>query len=316
MYLGIDFLINNFNEIFVSEVNIGLPGGAREYDLVYKVIFKKSSDVFSKIENLSQIKFKKDFQSYIRELPYFKEIKKLKIWMDGKGPAPNIKKDFPKFLRLEDKWVQYQILKDKFPVIYSQLYDFTKLESYKKFLNEYSGFILKRRLGRGGQGFFEIKNLQYMEKLKESRIPKNFYIVQPYINSSINVGDKKYKYSIRTITFAGNFICAFANLADRLTSNHGIRFYINPSDLDEFNIKNKNFKIIKIVEKAWEGKIFFGKKIPKYLFYNLFEEEIADTIFNIPKKIYNKIIEISVLINKFYQEINYDLLPKCFLEEN
>jgi hypothetical protein len=38
MYIGADFLIDRDLNLYLSEVNTGLPAGAQEYDLVYKAV--------------------------------------------------------------------------------------------------------------------------------------------------------------------------------------------------------------------------------------------------------------------------------------
>ena len=178
MYLGIDFLLDNLKNIYISEVNTGLPGGAREYDLISRTLLKKPSYIFKKIEEISLSQFNKPFKQYIQKLPYYDDIKSLKIWMDGKGPVP--KKPFSEYLRLEDKWVQYLLLNKNYPVIPSKLFNqfncnyleihnnnFINKNSSEISLNKeifinclkkyasygdktWDAFILKRRLGRGG----------------------------------------------------------------------------------------------------------------------------------------------------------------------
>ena len=45
MYLGIDFLIDKNLNLYLSEVNTGLPGGAQEYNYAFVVIYGKLSGV-------------------------------------------------------------------------------------------------------------------------------------------------------------------------------------------------------------------------------------------------------------------------------
>lgn len=310
MYIGIDFLIDKDKNIYLSEVNTGLPGGAREYDLICRTIFGEPSDVFNTIERISREAFKKPFKNYLRELPYFNDLKTLKIWMDGKGSIPQ--KPFSKFLRLEDKWVQYLILKDYFPVIPSELFTFDNKNNYEKLLYEGREFILKRRLGRGGAGFIELKNLSQLDSVLNMKLTPGHYLIQPFIDSNVTSGKKIYKMSIRVIVFAKKFICMFANLSSRPTSNHGIRFYINPSNI--FGLKDNDFTTVHINEKAWEGEIFYGKNIPPHLYHNLYEEEIAETMLYLPKTLYKKIKETAVSVGYYYFNLDPETLPACILD--
>jgi len=108
MYLGIDFLITAELSPYVIEANVGLPGGAQEYDLTHRVYLGKPSDIFARIEKKSLKDHGKSFKDYLHSLPFIESLKPFKIWMDGKGPLPDA---FHPGLRLEDKWVQYQLIK-------------------------------------------------------------------------------------------------------------------------------------------------------------------------------------------------------------
>ncbi len=65
MYLGIDFLISSEHKPYVSEVNVGLPGGAQEYHLTHLVHFGKPSDIFTRIEETSKRVYGKTFKDYL-----------------------------------------------------------------------------------------------------------------------------------------------------------------------------------------------------------------------------------------------------------
>lgn len=106
----------------------------------------------------------------------------------------------------------------------------------------------------------------------------------------------------------------FASLSKRLTSNHGYRFYVTAGS--RLKISRKDFRIKKVVEKAWEAEIFFGDKLPEYLYNDVFIEEISDTIVIIPQNIINKIKEISSSISYLYQRLDFDRLPKSVLEDD
>ena len=99
MYLGIDFLVTPAGDPLVVDVNVGLPGGAHEYDLTHRVRWGKPSGVFERIEALSRRAYGAPFSSYLDSLPFLAALKPFKLWMDGQGPPPA---DLHPALRLED----------------------------------------------------------------------------------------------------------------------------------------------------------------------------------------------------------------------
>jgi hypothetical protein len=120
MYLGIDFLISPEQQPYVAEVNVGLPGGAQEYHLTHLVHFGKPSDIFSRIEETSKRVYGRAFKEYIHSLPFVESLKPFKIWMDGMGPFPDT---VHPGLRLEDKWIQYQLIQSIAPMPETMVFD-------------------------------------------------------------------------------------------------------------------------------------------------------------------------------------------------
>jgi len=304
MYIGIDFLIDKDLNLYLSEVNTGIPAGAFEYNLVYLEKYGRPSGIFEKIESLSQKNFSRNFTDYIRGLPYLSDLRKLKICMDGMGPAPS---DPAKELRLEDKWIQYNLLSAEYKMAPTMLYNPKDIDSFRDIFPGSGDLVIKKRIGRGGKGFQILKSNRKPDDLP---LPENFYIMQPYIESHL----EDYRLSIRAIAFCGSFICMFASLSKRLTSNHGYRFYITAGS--RLKISKKNFKIKKVVEKAWEAEIFFGDRLPEYLYNDVFIEEISDAELVIPRNVYNKIKDISSSVSDLYQKLDTSKLPKCILEDN
>lgn len=302
MYIGLDFLIDDGLDLYLSEVNTGVPAGAFEYDLLYLEKFKKPSRVFEKIEDLSIKNFSCSFAEHIRRLPYLSDLRRLKIWMDDMGPAPLVP---PKELRLEDKWIQYNLLSSKYKMAPTIIYDPQKITDFRNSYSEKGSLVIKKRIGRGGKGFQILKD---DHKPASLLLPESFYIIQPYIKSSL----AGYSLSVRATAFCGCFICMFASLSKRLTSNHGYRFYVTAGS--QLKISRKDFSIKKVAEKAWEADIFFGNRIPSYLYNDVFIEEISDTDVIIPQRIINKIKGISSSVSWLYQNLDFDKLPRSVLE--
>ena len=134
--LGIDFLITPDLKPYVVEVNVGLPGGAQEYHLTHLVHFNSPSDVFDRIENTSQRVYGKPFKEYLHSLPFIENLKSFKIWMDGMGPFPDT---LHPGLRLEDKWVQYQLISPLARMPETMIFDPLDLAGLQDFWNGKEG---------------------------------------------------------------------------------------------------------------------------------------------------------------------------------
>lgn len=303
MYLGIDFIIDTKLKPYLIEVNVGLPGGAQEYELSHKVYLGKTSNIFSKIEEISHKVYDKKFRDYLHSLPFIESLKAFKIWMDGQGPPPN---QFHPALRLEDKWIQYQLIKSLAPMPETMIFDTENLSKAESFLNKYGKVVLKRRLGRGGRDFKIISNI---ESLNQLNIKSRSYLIQEYIESKI-LG---YVFSIRAVAFAGEFICMYANLSKREYSNHGIITFIKSGK--EFRLLDSKFEIESFNQKSWEADIWFGDHYPSYLQHNLFEDEVSKTALIIPEQLFKTIKEISIKVERFYENLDFSTLPKAYFEE-
>ncbi len=303
MYIGADFLIDKDLRLYLSEVNTGVPAGAQEFDFVYKAKYKKPSGVFQKIESLSKKCTGENFFDYINGLPFIDDLRALKIWMDGKGHLP---KNPSKALRLEDKWIQYLILSQTYPMVPTEIFNDQTTTRYMESVSKKNPIVLKKRYGRGGKGFLLI---QYSDELRKAKIKNDLYIVQPFLESSIG----SYKLSIRAASFLGYFICMFASLSKKLTSNHGIRFFVTPGD--DFKITKEHFEVKEIIQRSWEADIFYKRNIPDYLYHDVYEETIGLAELIIPERLYTDIQQISASISHYYKNLDFNALPKAYIEE-
>ena len=301
MYLGIDFLISPHLKPYVVEVNVGLPGGAQEYDLTHLVHFGKPSDIFTKIEETSLRVYGIGFKDYLHSLPFIGSLKPFKIWMDGKGPFPTL---FHPGLRLEDKWIQYQLIKPIAPVPETMIFDPKYLAEAEAFLKRKGRVVLKRRLGRGGRGFQVVAEPISLSTLDTEGHP---CILQEYIESKID----DYVFSIRAVAFGGEFMCMYGNLSTRSHSNHGFLTYVGEED--HFGLADRKFKSESFDQKSWEAEIWFGQNEPSYLRHNLYEDEVAKTTLSLPEPILRMIQKLSVDIERLYEGLNLSSLPEaCF----
>lgn len=180
MYLGIDFLISPELNPYVVEVNIGLPGGAQEYHLTHLAHFGRPSDIFDRIEETSHRVYGRSFKDYLHSLPFIESLKPFKIWMDGKGSFP---RTFHSGLRLEDKWIQYQLIKSIASMPETMIFNAQDIEEAESFLKRKGKLVLKRRLGRGGRGFKMIIEPSSLSKSEPGDHP---YLLQEYIESKID----------------------------------------------------------------------------------------------------------------------------------
>jgi hypothetical protein len=308
MYLGIDYLITHWPKghlrdlkPFVVEVNVGLPGGAQEYDLAHRVYLGTPSKIFELIEETSRKVYGKAFKDYLDSLPWIQGLKPFKLWMDGEGPFPTTTHPG---LRLEDKWVQYQLLKSAVPMPETIIYDPLDLAAATRFLKRKNKAVLKRRLGRGGRGFRLIVDTHTLSALQREEHP---LLLQEYIESQI----KGYAFSIRAIAFGGRFLCMYANLSRRSYSNHGIITFVTPGN--RFGLADNELTTQSFNQKSWEARIWFGEDEPAYLRHNLYEDEVSQTTLFLPAPLYNLIRELSVKIERLYEDLDLSNLPRaCF----
>jgi len=304
MYLGIDFLISPDLKPFVVEVNVGLPGGAEEYHRTHLVYLQKPSDIFARIEEISRRVYGRPFQNYLESFPFLKTLKTFKIWMDGQGPFPS---DLHPGLRLEDKWVQYQILNSFIPMPETMVFDAGNIEAADLFLGRKGRLVLKRRLGRGGRNFRIIDDHGSLQAAS----PKGpGFILQDYISSKIH----GYVFSVRSVAFGGEHLCLYANLSLRVHSNHGILAYIKEGS--ELRLADQEFRTEVFDQKSWEAGIWFGGSEPSYLHHNLYEDEVARTALSLPGPILRMIQDLSVSIERFYDGLDLDSLPRACFEED
>jgi hypothetical protein len=115
------------------------------------------------------------------------------------------------------------------------------------------------------------------------------------------------------VAFEGEFMCLYANLSPRPTSNHGILTFIssgNPFQLSEKHLKTELFN-----QRSWEAEIWFGENEPQYLRHNLYEEEVAKATLIIPEPLLKTIKKLSVKIERLYDELDLFALPKACFEE-
>lgn len=303
MYLGIDFLITTELKLYVSEVNVGLPGGAHEYHLTHLVYLGKPSDIFRRIEWTSRKVYGRTFKSYLDSLPFIQSLKPFKLWMDGMGPFPET---FHPGLRLEDKWNQYQLLKSIAPMPETMILDPEDLVGIDQFLERKGKVALKRRIGRGGKDFLVVTDPSALWKMD---LVSNHYLLQEYVESKVN----GYSLSIRSVAFGGEFMCMYANLSSRATSNHGRLTFVGIGN--PFGLREKDFETESFNQRSWEAEIWFGDEEPEYLRHNLYEDEVAKTALNLPEPFYRMIKELTVKIERLYDGLDFSALPEACFEE-
>jgi hypothetical protein len=301
MYLGIDYLIDPALKPYVVEINVGLPGGAQEYHLTHLVHFGKPSDIFNQIEETSLKVYGKRFKDYLHSLPFIQSLKPFKIWMDGEGPFPNT---FHPGLRLEDKWIQYQLIRSIAPMPETIIFDLLDIATAERFLEKEKRAVLKRRVGRGGRNFKIVTESDSFSTLNTENHPS---LLQEYIESKIN----GYVFSIRAVAFGGEFMCMYANLSHRSYSNHGILAFVSQGD--RLGLADKEFSTESFNQRSWEAEIWFGENDPPYLRHNLYEDEVAKTTLYLPVSLFRFIMELSVKIERSYEGLDLSSLPKgCF----
>ena len=113
--------------------------------------------------------------------------------MDGMGSFP---KTFHPGLRLEDKWVQYQLLNGLTLMPKTIIFDPLNPSEALRFLERKREIVLKRRVGRGGRGLQKITDPQALSNLN---LHSEYYLLQEVVESRID----GYGFSIRSVAFGG-----------------------------------------------------------------------------------------------------------------
>jgi hypothetical protein len=230
-------------------------------------------------------------------------LKQFKIWMDGQGPFPAA---VHPALRLEDKWVQYQVLNTLVPMPETAIFDKSALGKAEAMLEKWGRLALKRRLGRGGRDFRVIGDL---DGLRQAVVSFHALILQRYIDSRVN----GYTLSVRAVAFGGEFVCMYANLARRAYSNHGVLAFV--SEGKAFGLRNPEFSSERFDEKSWEANIWFGGSEPDYLRHNLYEDEVGKTSLLLPHSLLFLIKQLAIKIERFYEGLNFVSLPVSWFEK-
>lgn len=306
MYLGLDFLLAPGPEAFLVEANVGLPGGAHEYDLAHRIFMGRPSGVFERIESLSRRAYGLSFRAYIDSLPFLESLKAMKLWMDGQGAFPEA---FHPALRFEDKWVQYRFLSPHVPMPRTVPLDRADPDGARRFLKTIPEAVVKRRTGRGGRGFALVGPRTGTAGLFPGPLP---CLLQEHIDSRV----EGYSLSVRSVAFAGEPVAMYANLAaGRPVSNHGILAFVVPGTF--FGLTETAFRIHAFDERSWEAAIWFGQdpaRDPAYLRHNLNEERVAAAALVLPAGIYEGIRKASVMVERLYEGTDPASLPEAWFE--
>jgi hypothetical protein len=175
-----------------------------------------------------------------------------------------------------------------------------------RFIERKRKVVLKRRVGRGGRDLQVISEPSALWKLN---LMSHHYLLQEYVESKIN----GYSLSVRSVAFGGEFMCMYANLSPRSTSNHGILTFISSGN--PFGLTEKDFKTESFNQKSWEAEIWFGENEPQYLRHNLYEDEVSKATLILPEPFIRMIKELSVKIERLYDRLDFFSLPKACFEE-
>jgi hypothetical protein len=304
VYVGIDFLIPPDLRPRAVDVNVGLPGGAQEHDLTCRVRTGRPSDVFRSIEDISGEVYGKPFREYLRSLPWLDRLKPFKLWMDGLGPFPGT---LHPGLRLEDKWVQYQILNTLVPMPETMAFGPGDLAEAERFLARKGRLVGKRRLGRGGRDFRLIDGPDDLRREEESARDYG-RLLQERIDSRVG----PYVFSIRSVAFGGRPVCLYANLSLRPFSNHGTLACVESGD--RLRLSEDEFAVRAFNQRSWEAEIWFDRDEPASLRHNLYEDEVATVALVLPAGVVAAVRDLSVRIERFYESLDPASLPSAFFE--
>lgn len=303
MYLGLDYLVDGAGRPRLVEVNVGLPGGAEECDRTHRVWLGAPSGVFDRIEALSLRAYGKTFRDYIASLPFLDGLKRLKLWMDGRAPFPET---VHPALRLEDKWVQYQLLRSVVPMPETVVLDPRRPEGARRLLAARGRAVLKRRLGRGGRDLRVIDDAGELAGAEPGRYGA---LLQEHVDSRAD----GYVFSLRAVAFAGEWVGMYANLAPCPPSNHGLLVYV--AEGDGPRLSARAFETVRFDRRSWEAGIWFGPEEPEYLRHNLYEDEVARAALLLPGRLLGDMRETALRVERLYEGLDFAALPRAWFEE-
>jgi hypothetical protein len=135
------------------------------------------------------------------------------------------------------------------------------------------------------------------------------WLLQEHVDSKF----EEYSLSIRAVAYAGEFLCMYANLSRKTTSNHGILTFVSPGRF--FGLNERVFRTQSVNQKSWEAEIWFGDNDPEYLRHNLYEDEVSTTALNLPESLYQMIRDLSVRVERLYERTDLSKLPKACFED-
>ncbi len=303
MYLGLDFLLPPSLDPVLIEVNVGLPGGAEEYDRAYQALYRRPSGIFDRIEGIARRVCGRSFSEYLGAQSFLPALKEMKLWLDGRGPFPG---RFHPALRLEDKWVQTRILRDAAVWPETVLLDAADLGPAEDLLRRRGRLAAKLRSGRGGRGFLVFETAGDLRRAAGDGPPR---LVQEWIES--RVGD--FTLSVRAVAFGGEFVCAYANLARREYSNHGLIAVVEEGP--RFGLEPSSFGTRRFEAPSWESRLWFGDRPPVYLRRNLQEDEAAEAALRLPGPVFAAVRGAAVRVERLYEALDYDRLPRAWFED-
>jgi hypothetical protein len=303
MYLGIDFLAGSNGRPYGVDVNLGLPGGATEIDRIHRVRHGRPSDIFSRIERISAEVYGRTFSAYLESLPFLASLKRFKLWMDGSGERPG---SIPPLLRLEDKWVQCQVLRDIARMPATEPYQPGDEKTAASFFSRFHPIVLKPRLGRHGRGFIVLKNLSELLSRKEPGPPS---LLQEYLESRLG----GYAFSIRALVFGGRVLGMHASLGAGNSSSEGTIADVVTGP--EFALSGSVRDTVHFEEKTWEAELWFPEETPAYLHTNLYEDDVTRATAVVPAGFAAEMAEVAVKIERVYERLNPGSLPRACFDE-
>ena len=302
MYLGIDFLISSTGEPFVIEANFGLPGGATEYDRAFRTRYGRPSGIFSAVDNAARRSGGLSFREQMAGWPFLDSLKSFKLWIDGLAGFPP--RPHPP-LRLEDKWVQYQVLRGAVPMPETMLLESGRMGPAEAFLERAGVLVSKPRSGRGGRGFSVVRSRAELRALAGDSRPR-------ILQERIDFRAGRFTASMRAVAFDGEFLCAYVNLTEREFSNHGAIAAVVEGE--PLGLERENFKVRRFQDRSWEAELWFEGREPADLRHNLYEDEAADAAFLLPGPLFQRIADLSVRVERLYNSLDFSTLPRAWFE--
>ena len=239
------------------------------------------------------------FAEYLNALPFLEDLKAAKLWLDGRGPLPE--RFHPALQARGQMGPGPDLERGIFPIPETIPLEAEHRDEALEFLSRRGKLVSKLRSGRGGRGLRVIADEAGLDEALAAGEPR---ILQEWIDSRVG----RFTFSIRAVAFAGRWVCAYANLAERAFSNHGTIAVVEEGDA--LRLADETFKTRRFDERSWEAGALVRPRTSRPISTTISTTtRRPETALLLPPPLFAAIRETAVRIERFYDSLDFAALP-------